>query len=230
MEHRPGAWMLWPRALVVGLMTFALGVGGHVTGGGRLPSTAALVLLLALCVCVSAPLLAVRATSLRLVMLLAGGQAVVHLLLSVSAGHRGADTAATSQAAHPVAAHLPLVDGRRVGSLGDAYAASSPEMAAGDGGLTLPLGSSVDALLAHAPMMLAHMGAAAALGLFLAYGESALWTLIALLGSRLLRLPVTNIAVPARRAPIVQTRPTVLSAGRLRLAQDPLRGPPVSFA
>ena len=87
----------------------------------------------------------------------------------------------------------------------------------------LPVGHLLNDLSAHAPMMAAHLAASAVVGLWLAYGEHCLWTVLALTGRRLL----TTWAAP----------PAVLTSARRLVAvvdvapdrpREPWRGRPCS--
>ena len=175
---------LWVRALLVGSIAFFLGVAGHVTADGLLPGPALLTALLGLSILLGVPILNRPATPFRLVVMLVGGQTVIHLVLSVTSGHRG-DVAATSAAiSRPSGVGtLPVVGGHRVGSLQDAYQGMAGQQSLSP---TLPVGHLINDLSAHAPMMLAHVVAAALVGLWLARGERYLWTLVALTGRRIL--------------------------------------------
>lgn len=189
MATRVDAAVLWVRAGLLGVVAFFLGVVGHVTADGMLPGPVLLAALLALSIALSAPLLARRASPLRLVGILVAGQAAIHLALTVTAGHAGDRAGAAPlrpAPPDPLPGALPVVEGRRVGSLQDAYDAA----AHGTGGLapSLPLGGLLDDLAAHAPMMLAHLAAAALVGLWLGYGERCLWTLVELAGRRALAI------------------------------------------
>lgn len=201
MEARVDGWLLWPRALVVATVAGTLGVVGHVTADGRLPGAPVLLALWAGSVLLTGPMLTQPASPTRLVALVVGWQAAIHLGLSVTAGHT---TDASPPAADPAAggapavgtheAVLPQLDGRRLGSLQDAYGQSG---GLGDAGPVLPVGHLVDDLSAHAPMMAAHLLAAALVGLWLARGERLLWSVLALTGRRLLTL-VTPTPAPPR--------------------------------
>lgn len=227
METRVDACVLWARALVVGSLAFFLGVVGHVTADGLLPGPAFLVGLLAMSVLLSAPMLSRPASSVRLVAMLVGGQTLLHLVLSVSAGHAGdGETTAVATRSSAVG-NLPMLDGRRVGSLQDAYAGAADQ----HGGLapSLPVGHLISDLSAHAPMMAAHLAVAALVGLWLGYGERCLWTLLALTGRRIL-------AAVWALGPVVATpRFTAVDAGRAPsgprsvwlVRPDSRRGPPL---
>ena len=185
MPTRVDAAVLWVRAAVVGVLAFALGVLGHVSADGLLPGPAFLAALLVCSVALSAPMLNRPTSSPRLVAMLVGGQTFIHLVLTVTAGHRG-DGSSGLTGAHAAAGlrSLPTVDGRRVGSLQDAYQGMSgqPSSLAP----ALPVGHLVDDLSAHAPMMAVHLVAAVLVGLWLGYGERCLWSILALTGRRLL--------------------------------------------
>jgi len=222
---RIDAGVLWARALVLGVVTLFLGVAGHVTADGLLPGPLFLTALLVGSVLLSAPMLARQVSPLRMVALLVGGQTAIHLVLSLTAGHRG--DAATAAATHgtPIGA-LPVVDGRRVGSLQDAYDGLS-----GQGSLApaVPVGHLLDDLAAHAPMMVAHLVAAALVGLWLGYGERCLFTLLALTGRRVLAAAwaLAPVAVVPRLAPLDTDRALVGPRSVWLVRPDSRRGPPV---
>lgn len=208
MATRVDAAVLWARAGLLGVVAFFLGVVGHVTADGLLPGPALLLGLLVLSVVLSAPMLNRRASPLRLTGMLVGGQAAIHLVLTVTAGHVGDRAGGTTPRAGALGS-LPVVDGRRLGSLQDAYDGAA-DQAAGGLAPSLPVGHLVADLSAHAPMMAAHLAAAALVGLWLGYGERCLWTLIALSGRRVLAAvlvlrpvlgPPRVTAVDAERAP-----------------------------
>jgi hypothetical protein len=190
--------MVWARAALLAAVTMFLGVAGHVTADGLLPSTAWLVVLTMLAVVPCAALLARPASALRIVLTLAGGQALVHLALTVTAGHT-----AQPGSGHVHAAEAPVhVDtaGSALQTL-QAAAGVQPVTSAGD------LGASglVEHTVGHAPMMLVHVVAAALVGLWLAVGERALWALVALAGALVLR-PLLLLGAPARAALAVVPR------------------------
>lgn len=230
METRVDCCVLWARALVVGLLAFALGVIGHVTADGLLPDPTFLAVLLAMSVLLSASMLSRPASSMRLVAILVGGQTLLHLVLSLSAGHAGDRAAGTAVARSSALGELPVLAGRRVGSLQDAYTGAADQQ----GGLApaLPLGHLVDDLSAHAPMMAVHLAVAALVGLWLGYGERCLWAVLALTGRRILAL--TWAPQP------VATAPRITSLDALRapagphsvwlVRPDSRRGPPLLAA
>jgi len=210
---RVSAAALWSRALVVGSMAFFLGVTGHVMADGLLPGPVLVTALLAATVLTTAPVVVRRVGAPAMVALLVAGQTVIHVCLTMTAGHRGDHPAATAAPASaptvptvptPDLGSLATVDGRRVGSLQDAYRSVTDAPPGGAAGAPLrdALGHLVADLHAHAPMMLAHLLAAALVGLWLAHGERVLWTLVELTTRALLALvrPAAAPAVPRRVA------------------------------
>ncbi len=232
MEERLGPWLVWLRAAMVGSMVVLFGVVGHVSADGLLPGTIAMTLLLAVSVTLAGLLLVRPASTTRLVAMLVAGQFLVHVVLSSTAGHRG-EARLIGAASHlPAApATLPSVNGHRVGSLFEAHQlaqtthTSSPP--------SLPIGPLIDDLAAHAPLMTAHLAAAALVGLWLALGERTLWALIALTGRQLLAVTAMPALVPLPGTPRM-TRHTAGAASALHSLWHPSptteRGPPPAFA
>jgi hypothetical protein len=142
----------WARAAV--LATVALLTAGlaHVGAGDRLPSTSALAALLASVTLLVAPLLRHPASTRRVVLLMAGGETCLHFALSAltHAGGGGSSSAATM----------------RDPMLGMSQMAHSADLAGVSG--------------AHVLMAETHLAAAVVVGLWLAAGERALWTLLCL--------------------------------------------------
>ena len=226
--------LVWLRAALVGSMFVLFGVVGHVSAEGLLPGAFVLTSLLVLSVVLAGPFLARPASRLRLVLMLVGGQFLVHVVLSISGGHRGQGRSSASSAASvvpPEQLSLPTVDGRRVGSLYDAaQVLPAPTRVSAPG---LGLGHLVDDLAAHAPMMVAHVAAAALIGLWLAYGEKTLWTLVSLTARRL--LVVIDLFRPAPPTGVGTVRladRSVVIARRTLWHASPtgVRGPPVLAA
>lgn len=229
---RVDALVLWARASVVGLLAFGLGAVGHVMADGLLPSPLLLAGLLGLSILLSVPMLNRPASSLRLVTMVVAGQTFIHLVLTVTAGHRGAGSApgagrATSGVGGGLR-ELPVVDGHRVGSLQDAYQGMSDQPTSL--APTLPVGHLINDLSAHAPMMAVHLAAAVAVGLWLGYGERCLWTMLALTGRRVLAAVRALTAVPTTPRPnlasAVHAEPD-LRAARWQMRPDSRRGPPL---
>ncbi|KRF15521.1 hypothetical protein ASG90_12600 [Nocardioides sp. Soil797] len=214
------------RGAVLAFVVMSTGVVAHVTADGLLPSVPALVALYVGCALAFAWLLSRPATTTRIVLLTVGGQSLVHAVLTMTSGHAGD---APARPVAPVAAPPPVPTGSS-GSLMAQYEASRPQV---DAQLAVPDGVMHlfhDMTGPHAPMMVLHLLAAALVGLWLAVGERALWTLLALavavtvpaLGALLagLRLPAPVPAVPAAFA---RSTPPHLAA----LARSVVRrGPP----
>lgn len=225
MDSRPDAVLLWARALGVGSMAVFLGVAGHATADGLLPGPGVLTALTVAAVLLCVPLLARPASALRLVAVMVGGQAVVHVVLTLTAGHVG-DPVRTAVTATPGGASLPEVGGRRLGSLADAYDAAAAVPASGP---ALPAHLVAD-LTAHAPMMAVHLAAAALVGLWIAVGERALWHVLALTGRRLLLavdLLLTIVVHGPVLRPVAADRPVRPVATLWRSRPQLRRGPPL---
>ena len=222
--------LLGLRALALAVVVFTSGAFSHASADGLLPGPLGLATLFALSAAGSAVLLARPASRLRLVLGTVAGQALVHLVLTITAGHAG-DTATT--AARPTPRGLPVVDGRRVGSLLDQYdAAAGPVLGSGP---VLPVGHLVSDLSEHAGMMSAHLVASVLVGLWLSVGETALWTLLALAGARLLAPFRLRATLPSAAG--VRRQNTVIADWAGPAAPPPLlaravvrRGPPAAPA
>lgn len=255
-----GAGLRWGRGALLAAVAVGAGVLGHAGADGLLPGAPTLLLLYAAATAACTSLLRHPASRRRVVALLLGGQGVVHLALTATAGH-GAPAGGAPPAlpaAVPAAPALPdpllgaaSEGGRRVGSLQDHYAALDPLTGAEGTGagtgeaaadllaaLAQPLVHAVGHVLHHAPMALAHLVAAVAVGLWLASGEQALATLLALARAVLgapalaagLAAALAATALPARtRGP--RPRPTLARPRTLVLARGvPRRGPPALLA
>jgi hypothetical protein len=216
--------LLWWRAGIVSAMTFLVGAVGHVGTGGRLPPWFALGAMFAVGTAISAVVLAHPASARRIVALVVLGQTACHGLLSVTAGHAGDEVVVTTSAPTTGPGSLPVSNGARVGSLQDHYQAMVGTPSAGSA-LTMP---DPVALLDHLPMFLAHTLVAVLVGLWLAAGERALWSLLTLIFTAavaLLVLPAVVPVVARRRAPLRRrpaTPPSLARVGRTVVR----RGPP----
>jgi len=220
--------VLWARALAVGSIAFFLGVVGHVMADGLLPGPLFLAGLLVCSVLLGVPMLNRPAGRLRLVALLVSGQTFIHLVLSVAAGHAGdAATATTPSAGATGLRTLPTVDGHRVGSLQDAYHGMSGQPSSM--APSLPVGHLLNDLSAHAPMMVAHLAAAALVGLWLARGEAYLWTILALTGRRIVAavLLVLPVDAPTPSTATASDRLPVVARSLWLVRPDSRRGPPL---
>ena len=194
MGTRSDASVLWVRALFAGSFAFFLGVAGHLMADGLLPGTTFLVVLYTFTVVLSVPILARPGSHLRMLGLMVGGQTFIHLCLTLTAGHVGDPKVATPKPHDAGITQLPVVDGHRVGSFQDAFSGTSAMPASTP---TLPIHHLVADLSAHAPMMAAHLAAAAVVALWLAYGEQCLVTVLVVTARLLVALvrPVLPVTV-----------------------------------
>lgn len=197
--------LLWSRAALLAVVVLAVSVIGHVSADGLLPGPLALLTMLVATTAVSARFLTRQASTPRLVALLVGGQVVIHGVLTLLAGHAsGAVPGAGSASATSAGAAASVADGsgfvfdgrqtERTGSYFDQVAAMQPVAVP-----SAPSGSAADhgSALAHLAehlgtqslaMMLAHLAVVVLLGVWLAVGERALWTVLTLTTTRLLDL------------------------------------------
>lgn len=232
METRTSASVLLLRALFAGSFAFFLGVAGHLMADGLLPGTSFLVVLYAVTIALSVPLLARAGSSLRMLGLMVGGQTLIHLSLTLTAGHVG-DPRVVGTARHAADTgftQLPTVDGHRVGSFQDAFVGSDAMPRTTP---TLPIHHLVADMQAHAPMMVVHLAAAALVALWLTYGEKAVLAVLAITARLVVAL------IPS--APPVVRRPATLRASLTELRVGALadlllsravsrRGPPLLAA
>ena len=228
---RPGSPLVWARAAVLGGAIALVGSVSHTTAGGLLPHAAVTSVMVLGCVALSAAFLTGPASPLRVVALLVGGQAGVHVALTLAAGHVGDVAEATGQRSGSPLAPV-AVDGRRIGSLMEqthAPAAHAPGIDA-----------SVPAHL-HGQglgMLAAHTAAAVALGLWLALGERALWRVLLLAAQGAFRsltrprcLQDLLAALAGPRPARLPVRPRVVRpAGQRHHSVVPHRGPPALLA
>ena len=154
----------WMRALTLASVLLGTGVAGHVAAGGAMPATVLLMLLLVGATLVLAPGLGSPASSVRVALLVVGGQVFLHVGLRVLAMRPAGLTGA--------------------GMVMPSHAAGSSSMSGGVmfPHVTSPSGEASFAWMgsAHVGMLLAHLVAGLALGLWLAAGERAAWMLVQL--------------------------------------------------
>lgn len=246
--------LLWSRAALLATVVVTVSAVGHVSADGLLPGPAALVALLVAATAVSARFLTHQASPLRLVTLLVAGQGAIHGALSVLAGHGSAGSAvATSGAAY---------DGRVVERSGSHFdqvtalhatavehlAATGSGVTASGGGAGSDAGAGgwahlVEHLVSQSPaMLLAHLGVVAVLGLWLAMGERALWSVLVLTTTRLHDLAARTVLLVlgqgshaphgrVLRGPVLATRlRTVVPLPQLLHHVVVHRGPPALLA
>ena len=142
----------WIRVLTLASMLFLTGLAAHVAAGGPTPITQALLPLFVLTVFVVTQFVGAAINPARIVVLLLGGQGLLHAVLSSSHGSTDmAGMAATSSSHHML--HVGVA-------------------ASHDGDMSLIGGAEV-------VMLLAHLAAVLVVGMWLAAGERALWRLLA---------------------------------------------------
>ncbi|MBD8869912.1 hypothetical protein [Nocardioides donggukensis] len=215
------AWR-WPRAAALASVAMFAGLTGHVQADGLLPGVGSLVALFLLCLLGAASLLGAPASAARVVALTVGGQTLVHAALTMSAGHAGDGPVA----ARPVPVHPTPSPPASGGSFHDHYLDSRPQV---DAELVVP--ASVRHLAAdltqNTSMMAAHLAAAVVVGLWLAIGERALCTLLALAVRAL--VPRLGLVAPpgSRPAPVPDPGSVPSSPHLPTLARSVVRrGPP----
>jgi hypothetical protein len=160
------------RVLTLPSVVFASGLAGHVSGDGATPPAWVLVALFVLTVVAVAPFAGTAMSPARVVALLVGGQGVLHTALqllgetAVTATTTMAGAALGMPASSPTGSHL-MPTGSHLMTHPDAAASSHGSVMSLMGG-------------GHLVMLLAHLAAAVAVGVWLAAGERALWMLLAL--------------------------------------------------
>lgn len=166
--------ILWARASLVAGVATTLGTAAHATAGGLLPGPVILTAIGGTLAVISAAALTAPASYLRIVTLVGGGQAAVHLALTVTAGHLAPHV---PTAAPPV---LSVPRARTGGVREQLTVVPDPDKATTNGA------PGLQHLFDHlagtdAPMMLAHLVAAAGVAWWLWRGEQSVWALLALL-------------------------------------------------
>lgn len=231
----------WLRAALVAVVATSLGVTAHVLAGGLLPSWAALVAILAGLTVVSAAALGRPASYAVIAGLVAGGQTVVHVLLTATSGHGSphAPAASSSAASSPLSPLSPLSSVTTADGAGG-YARMVRQVPAGvnvgDGGTPHWVQHLLDDMTgANALMATAHLVAAALVSAWLWKGEQALWGLVALLGAQVLTR-IDRARLMARSWVAAPSRPravTTYAVSHVRTQRSAVhgsisrRGPPV---
>ncbi len=195
------------RASLVGTVMMFAGVLGHVSAGGLLPGLSWLAMLWSLNLLVALVVMGRPVRIRHLVLLIAGGQAAVHILLTLTAGHVG-------EIAGP---SIQIIDGNLL--------------------LAFDWHHLIADFSAHAPMMMAHLMAGATVGMWLGVGERALWALIGGAHARLIRpLILLRASLAALRVPsrgVLLAMPELPETRPLTAVLAPCvvrRGPPVVLA
>ncbi|WP_110204937.1 hypothetical protein [Nocardioides daejeonensis] len=213
-HDRLGRPVVLLRALVLAAVVLACGAFSHVLADGLLPSTTALAWLWLGTAVVARSFLRRPASRARILALVVGGQAALHLCLSALAGHgvtRSAGTVAT-----------PVME--TGGNLREQYAARQDALAVAGGHTAL----DPSALLLHQwqhlvdtgpVMVIAHTAAAVAVALWLASGEQALATLLALSAERVAAAAPRVVHLLALAAALVSAPPRLQGALRRTTAE-----------
>lgn len=177
-----GPVLRWTRAALLAAVCTSTGSFAHHLADGLMPGPTAIFALFCVCAIAAGSMLGRPASALRITVLLMGGQTFIHGALTAMSGHRG-HPQMTVRAPAPMPVQAPRSpQGRRVGSYYDvAYGNQGPRAARTE--LTIP--APIQHILAdltgpHAAMAIAHLAAAAIVGLWLARGEAALWTVLLL--------------------------------------------------
>lgn len=179
-----GQDLRWLRAAVVAVVATSLGVAAHVVAGGLLPSWAALVVILAGLTVVSAAALGRPASYPLIAGLVAGGQTVVHLLLTATSGHSSPHTPASSSPMSPLS---PVTTADTTGAYARMMRQVPSGVDVGGGGTPHWVQHLLDDMTGtNALMAMAHLVAAALVSAWLWKGEQAVWGLIALLGAQVM--------------------------------------------
>jgi hypothetical protein len=152
------------RVLTLPSVLFTSGLAGHAFAGGDTPSASMLVPLFLIIVLAVAPFVESASSPARSVVLLAGGQGLLHAALQLFGG-----TVVASTTMHGTAAGA---------ATGSAAASSHSMMHHGAGASHDPVMSLTSD--GHLVMLLAHLAAGVVVGLWLAAGERAFWMLLAL--------------------------------------------------
>lgn len=199
------------------------GTVAHVGAGGLMPSPSAVLVVLLVSIGAGHVVLSRRASAVRVVLVLVGTQSFTHAGFSLLAGHQGDEPAAHG------AGHGTHVTGH------------THAEAAAHGPVEMVLASLHHLAEEGVGMVLAHLAATAALGLWLAWGERALLTVIALLAAPILtpwralvaasRAAVANLAHVAARSLSPTSRDRLVPLIDLVVAHTVVRrGPPFSLA
>lgn len=210
----------WTRAATVATAATLLAVGAHVHADGHAPSLSVLFFLVLGLTGAFAILLARPASTSRVVLLTVGGQLVAHYVLTAASGH----AANVSAIAGMKPANMQGMAGQRTGQ----HAGLMFEHGASS---AVPTSESLLSQLMSLDtrMMAAHLAAAVVVGLWLAAGERAVWTLLTHIW-RSLRLPVSM--APSTPVPGSSPAPQLAGTTLARIAAGSVvrRGPPPLLA
>jgi hypothetical protein len=153
------------RVLTLPSVLFASGLAGHATAGGVMPAPSLLASLFVVTVFAVAPFATGAIRPAWSMALLVGGQGVLHAAMQLVSGTTGTATTTMSGGGTGVPATSPT-SSHLMTHHSDAAVSHGSGMSLMGGG--------------HLVMLLAHLAAAVAVGLWLAAGERALWILLTL--------------------------------------------------
>jgi len=212
---------LWARACMVSGVATALGTAAHTTAGGLLPSPIIVAAVFVTLLVIGAAALTAPASYVRILALVGGGQAAVHLVLTMTAGHV-APHAPTATRPSPGALRT------RSGGVRDQLAVvPDPDRA------TTTAAPGLQHLLDHlggtdAPMMAAHLAAAAGVAWWLWRGEQSAWALLALLWGWVIVHTASPVHCTARATVLVRRSADRARGRRESISSISRRGPPTA--
>jgi hypothetical protein len=159
------AVLRWVRALMLPSVLFTSGLAGHIAAGGVTPAASALVPLFALTVLAVAAFALAPISPARAVVLMVGGQGLLHAALQLFGGPR-------------VTATMTICG---MGSGVDAVSSPTGSHLMMHSGAVAPHGFAMPSMTGgHLIMLLGHLAAAVVVGVWLAAGERAFGTVLVL--------------------------------------------------
>ena len=192
---RLGVGLRVARGVVAAAVAVVIGLTAHVSAGGLLPAAGWMVLIFVAVATIAVASVGSPAGLIRLVVLVGGGQFATHVMLTALAGHDG-DHGPLRAPVTPAPELIAGVDSGRSGSLHDLTVGRIEPTTSNE--FVPPHWAShvVDDVTGpHAAMAVAHLAAAAVVAWWLAQGERALWTVLALLGASVVQALMRLIAV-----------------------------------
>lgn len=183
MEISTGVASRWSRAAILTLVAGGTGVIAHAASGGFLPQAGQVIALFGVGVAISALALGRPATRRRVITLVIAGQTAMHLVLTAMTGHRGDPLPVATATANLPTPPLGIDAGPSLISQYQYTVATLGPDAAAPPAWVQHLAADLSG--SNAVMALAHLTAAAVIGWWLASGETALWTVLALLAGGL---------------------------------------------
>jgi hypothetical protein len=185
------------RALTLPSVLFTSALAGHAAAGGVAPAASVLVPLFVLTVVAVAQFVGVPISPARSMALLVGGQGLLHAALQLLGG-----SVTTATTLGDAAAGMATVS-----TSASSHLMMHQGAAASHGFVMSPMGDG------HVVMLLAHLAAGLVVGAWLAAGERACWTLLALTARPVVDAWRTITAAARRRVGPVVVRCPQLAAG-----------------